>query len=361
LSALITLANCAVITATLRYSGGAESNLWVLFLLPIYTACMLLNGFEVALITLGVLCFNSAFYGFTSADWDATAVFSLAVKDGLFVFASTATWRLARRDRTNRRRLERQKRVLTELEEQFAAQQAELRQSEKMADVGQLTSGVAHDLNNPITVILGTANILLDEPGCLAYKRDLERILRSAELCRTIAVNLLNFAKDSEFRFVSSDIRDVVQSALSIYETTLRQCGIAIRTEFADKLPPVMVSPPHLHRVLLNLMSNARAAMKNGGTLTLRTEAGPRQAPGNPPSVTVAVEDSGPGLSDDTLRKLFKPFNTTKGPDGNGLGLYLGRQIMESHHGLLRAENRSEGGARFTLTLPASLSRAEAA
>jgi signal transduction histidine kinase len=225
-----------------------------------------------------------------------------------------------------------------------------------MADMGQLASGIAHDLNNPITVILGTVKLLLeDEVLSKNIRTDLDRISRSATLCQTITSNVLDFARNSEFKLLRCDIHDVLESALAIYSTTLDDCHVEIERCYGKNIPSVDVSAPHLQRVFLNLMSNARAVMKNGGNLRLRTEALPGLGGMERGLVQISVEDSGPGIAPEMMSKMFKPFNTTKGPkEGTGLGLYLSREIAIKHHGGLRAENVPGGGARFVLYLPAA-------
>ncbi len=361
-AALFILGNCATITAILNFSGKDESNLWVLFLLPIYTVCMLLNGREVVWITFGVISFNWAYHQFSIANWDAETMFFVSLKSGIFIFAAVATWSIASRDRRARERVAHQKVELIELEQRLKEQGDQVSQMEKMADIGQLTSGVAHDLNNPIAVIIGTAKMLLEEDALDHWLRpELERILRSADLCRVITLNLLGLVKQNELYFQMRDINELIDSVLTLYGNTLEQSSIKVEKKYAPDLPALALSESQLQRVFLNLFANARAAMKEGGTLTLTTRffAGRRLNEGS--MVEITVEDTGPGISADAMPKLFKPFNTTKGPDGNGLGLYISREIVNKHNGVLQATNRSQGGARFSILLPAEQLQALAA
>lgn len=361
-SALFILANCAVITAILHYSGKEESNLWVLFLLPIYTVCMLLNGKEVLWITLGVISFNWAFLQYSIDRWETEMMFYVLLKSGIFVFAAAATWSIVSRDRRGRERIVRQKEELLLLETKCREQNDQVVQMEKMADIGQLTSGIAHDLNNPITVILGTIKVMLEDDGMDANMRpDLERILRSAELCRVITMNLLGLVKQNEFTYAMHSVNGMIDSVLVMYENTLAQGRIRVEKKFADDLPVIAMSESHMQRVFLNLFSNAKAAMKDGGTITVTTRVFSSRRQGEGSMIEILVEDTGPGIAPEAMPKLFKPFNTTKGPDGTGLGLYLSREIVNRHNGVLQATNRPHGGARFSILLPVEQMQAMAA
>jgi signal transduction histidine kinase len=362
MSTLFILANCATITAILNYSGKDESNLWVLFLLPIYTVCMLLNGREVVWITFGVVSFNWAFHQFSLERWEAETIFLVSLKSGIFIFAAVATWSLSSRDRRTHMRVVRQKQELLDLECKLREQEHQVLHMEKMADIGQMTSGVAHDLNNPITVIMGTTKLLLEDIDInTIHKPELERILRSAEMCRTITINLLGLAKQGTMQASICYPNQLIDSVLMIYENTLLRANIKIQKKYAPSLPPLLINEPQLHRVLLNLMANARGAMKDGGTLTITTRlfSGRRQGEGT--MVEIMIEDTGPGISSEVMTNLFKPFHTTKGSEGTGLGLYLSREIVNKHNGLLQASNLPEGGARFSLVLPAEKAQAMAA
>lgn len=354
LAALATMGNCAVITAIQAYSGGKDSNLWVLYLLPIYTACILLSGRQILLILLGVISFNTVFYDAPFPLWETSMFLNVALKTGVFSFAAAATWRIVMKDRRAREKLTAQRSDLQELESRFRESESALEESARMADVGQMAAGIAHDLNNPLAVVLGTTHVLLEEIELpVELRTDVERIERAAKLCRTIVANVLNVTREKEVPLSPGDMHEVIESALAIFKSSLNAAGVRVERQFSPSLPLLPMSAPHLERLLLNLMSNAKAAMPKGGVLTIRTVEMRAADPEGVSLVEVAVEDTGTGLPADTVINLFKPFNTTKAPgEGTGLGLYLSREIAMKHNGTLRAENRPEGGARFTLKIP---------
>lgn len=345
----IVLLNCAIITAILNFSGGCDSNLWVLYLLPIYTACLLLNGSELGLVLLGVLCFNGVLYSFTADSMSAPDIFNLSLKGGFFVFASAFTWKIVKKDRRIREKILIQR---TEIE----AMEHKMKEVEPLVDIGQITSGITHDLGNPLAVIACTVQMLLeDETLSKSLRPDLERIARSVQLCQTITTNVLDMAKVNHMKMMTHDIHDSLKSVITMYRPMLEKSGIRIGIDFAENLPMILGSPSHLQRIFFNFLSNARGAMKDGGTIFVRTKVFTPGGENTPSWVKIVFEDTGPGLSPEAISKIFKPFNTTKEMQGGtGLGLYVSREIVSKHNGFLTAENRPEGGARFIILLPIS-------
>lgn len=355
----IVVGNCALVTGILAHSGGADSNLWVLYLLPIYTVCLLLDGFQLALIVTGIALFNAAFH-MLSADRaiDAAIMFNLSVKTGIFFFAAAATWKVAQKDRRSRAKLDDNRAEIERMETRLAAQQSNLQEVKRMADIGQIASGIAHDIAGPLSVIIGTARMLLEDDAAQVFRKDLERIDRAAKLCETISSNVLTFARSKDVQEAPCDLREIVESALQIYGPSLHERNIAVEKDFMPDVPTVNGFSAQLERVVMNLVSNAKHAMAGGGRLRIAVEAVAAR-PFAAPWVQVVVEDTGPGISPEAFAKIFKPFNTTKAQgEGTGLGLYLCRQIAVDHKGRLQVENRSEGGARFILSLPSGAASA---
>ncbi|MFH2202852.1 MAG: HAMP domain-containing sensor histidine kinase [Elusimicrobiota bacterium] len=346
-SALIILANCAVITGMLSHSGGAESKLWVLYLLPIYTACMLLDGGCVIWITGGAAGFNAAFHLINEPVWSDPILFTVAVKCGLLIFAAATTWGIVARGRKTSDLLQ--------------EQSEKLDQAQKLSEVGLVSSGVAHDLKNPLFVIEATCGVLLKRreefPNIVS---DIDRIRRAAEHCRATVSGILGYAGKAKHAPRSCDVNAALDNCLSLFSGALADAGVTVRRLYGGGLPPVRGRIYELQRVFLNLMSNAKDAMEGGGTLTLRTVLR-RDARGGPGYVQLIVDDSGGGLSEQALGGLFRPFVSSKAPGkGTGLGLYMCREIAVQHGGSLTAGNAPQGGARFILSLPAEEDAARA-
>ncbi|MFA6316304.1 MAG: ATP-binding protein [Elusimicrobiota bacterium] len=352
-SAVVVAGNLAVITAILEYSGGAESNLWVLFLLPVYTACMILGGREVFLVTTGTISFNSVYVMAEAPYRTMPLAFGLAIKAAVLVFAAASTWRIAHRDRASRSRLRAQVAELERLEGRLVDETRRARQSDAAAESGIMMVGVAHDVSNVFWVVENAAEVLLDQVGGdPAARAEADRILRSVSVGRGILAHLLQHVRQEKLRLEPLDLNAALEGVLDMAGQSLVKAGVAVEKRLAADLPRVAGSKAHLERVFLNLVSNARDAMKAGGTLRIRTEAADPVA-GRSPEVRVIVADTGPGLPAEVRAKIFTPFVTTKrSGQGTGLGLFLCREIVNQHNGAIRAENPAAGGARFTVTLP---------
>jgi two-component system NtrC family sensor kinase len=233
---------------------------------------------------------------------------------------------------------------------QLAALQQQLVQSEKMSAVGQLVSGVAHELNNPLATIIGFTE--LAKMDLVAGKGDskaiqlMEDINFQADRCRRIVTNLLQFARWQEPRLETIRINEVVQQALQLREYELESRNVSLVREF-DPADPIVSADPHkMQQVMLNLLNNAHDAIQESGskgTIWVRTRA-------EGENVTIEFLDNGTGIRDPA--KVFDPFYTTKEVGkGTGLGLSICYGIVQEHRGEIRAENW-EKGARFIITLP---------
>ena len=352
LSALIILANCGVITGIMSYSGGPESNLWVLYLLPIYTVSLLLSGREVAWITIGAVSFNTIFYIVSFNALSAATIFELCLKNGIFVFSAALTWRLASAERRSSGKLRLQREELDRLEEKARVQAAHDDQTEQLAAVGLISAGIVHDLKNPLAVIQGFTNICLQEKSLdSAVRNDIETIKRTTIRCQDLVAGILSAAKKEDTPRVECEIHELIESAVELCGNIFADAGIVIEKKFNRHPLRVLGHPQQLERIMLNLLGNAAKAMPSGGALTIRTQTDCMK--GGRSRVMIVVEDTGAGISDEAMTNLFKPFSTTRPlAGGTGLGLYLSRDIAVKHGGSLQAGNAPTGGARFTLTLP---------
>ncbi|MCE7874151.1 GAF domain-containing protein, partial [bacterium CPR1] len=225
--------------------------------------------------------------------------------------------------------------------------EVQLVQSSKLAAVGQLAAGVAHELNTPLNSILlaaETASELVESSPERARKH-LELTVRSGLRARDIVAKLLYYARDAREGKVEADLNQVVRDTLELHGHQLRLSGLEVECELAE-LPRISMCPNEIQQVLVNLLLNARDVLPAGGKVWVRTR---RQDSW----LELEVEDSGPGVPKEAAEKIFDPFFTTKPiGQGTGLGLSVSRQILERHGGTLRLEE-SRRGARFVLALPA--------
>lgn len=222
--------------------------------------------------------------------------------------------------------------------------------SERLAILGQLAAGVAHEINNPLGGILMYSHLLLDDTGPDDPRRNnLERIARETGRCRDIVRGLLDFARQSELEVAEADINEVIEKTLSLVENHVLFQNVRLVKQLAGDIPSVRMDRGQIQQVLLNIVMNAVEAMGvQGGTLQIasrhkETEEG----------VMVVVSDSGPGIAPENLRRLFEPFFTTKGVgQGVGLGLAISYGIVEKHGGKLSVESEVGKGATVSLVLP---------
>ncbi len=231
------------------------------------------------------------------------------------------------------------------------ATQEQLIQSEKLASLGQLAAGVAHELNNPLSTILLFSDVLLREsdPDC-QLRSDLETIVRETNRCKTIVGSLLDFARQHQVEAQELDINNFIQTIIEVEKKHKRYENIAIETDLASDLPTIQADPAQLQAVFINLMENASEAMPNGGYIRIKT------APGPIGRLTITLEDTGEGISLDNVPKLFTPFFTTKPVGkGTGLGLAIVYGIVKMHRGQIHIQSEVGKGTNITITLPLQL------
>ena len=232
------------------------------------------------------------------------------------------------------------------------ALESQLMQSEKLATVGTLVSGVAHELNNPLTSVAGLSEFLLERgTGDDTAREHLRVINDQAERASRIVRNLLSFARKSPAERTAVDLGDVAQRTLLLLGYELGRAGIVVETVIEPGLPAVGGNRDELQQVLLNLLTNAAYALQQVAAdaprrLTVHVAA-------EADRVVLRVSDTGPGIPREALGQIFDPFFTTKPPgEGTGLGLFLAYGIAEAHGGSLTAESAPGEGATFALTLP---------
>ncbi len=229
--------------------------------------------------------------------------------------------------------------------------QDRLSQSEKMSSLGQMISGVAHELNNPLASILGYAQLLqataAKEGGVLSQR--LQIMDQEARRCRKIVQNLLSFARRRDPERKPYSLNDLVRSVIALMRYQFRMDSIKIVSETDPELSHLHGDAHQIQQALLNLMTNARHAMKEegGGNLSIRTARDGLDA------ALLIVEDDGPGIPASIRNRIFDPFFTTKAPgEGTGLGLSLVYGAITSHGGRVECDTAPSGGARFTVRLP---------
>jgi len=228
-----------------------------------------------------------------------------------------------------------------------------LLQTEKMAALGHLVSGIAHELNNPLTAIMGYAQLLLGHGLAPLPLSEAEKVYHEAERARRIVKNLLYFARETKTERTRVDLNEIVERTLALRSYELKVENIAVETDLDARLPPTMADPYQLQQILLNLLVNAEHALledRGRGRVRIRTRHASSPAPGR---IVLEVSDDGPGIPAGNASRIFDPFFTTKPPGvGTGLGLSIVYGIVKQHEGEITVENLPGSGAKFTVELP---------
>ena len=226
---------------------------------------------------------------------------------------------------------------------------SQLIHSERLSAVGQLVSGVAHELNNPLQSILGFTELLIDAEERPELRRDLEHVRSEAIRAGKIVRNLLAFVRRSSSERAITQVNELVKTTISLRSYEFGSANIRLFESYGEGLPAVFINPEEIQQVILNLILNAEQAMRSahrGGTLTLTTKCVDEM-------VTIEIQDDGPGVPAALAGRVFEPFFSTKEVgEGTGLGLSIAMGIAEAHGGTLTLVPTSKG-ACFRLALPA--------
>ncbi|MEM1346810.1 MAG: ATP-binding protein, partial [Pseudomonadota bacterium] len=223
-------------------------------------------------------------------------------------------------------------------------------QSEKLTALGELLAGVAHELNNLLSVVVGQSLMLCEDLDDPTHLRRAEKIGTAAERCAKIVKTFLAMARQRPAQLAPVALDGVVETALDVVGERLRSDGITLERALAAGLPPVSADEDQITQVIVNLLVNAQQALagRTGARVRVTAERGAA-----PTTLTVRIEDNGPGVPPDLRQRIFEPFFTIKDVgEGTGVGLALSHRIAAAHGGHLEVGESALGGASFSLSLP---------
>jgi two-component system NtrC family sensor kinase len=246
-----------------------------------------------------------------------------------------------------------------EMTQKLAEAQTQIYHSDKLASIGRLAAGVAHEINNPLTGVLTFSSFLLKRAeGNPEMKADLETIVRETKRCREIVKDLLDFARPVPIRMVDVNLNDIIQRALNIVDNQLQFKHITVHKFLDASLPNVSADAGQLQQVLINLLVNAADAIEDeeGGEISIFSDV---TMHGGEACVKIMLKDTGCGISQENLPKIFEPFYTTKEQKGTGLGLAVAWGIIDKHGGTISVQSEEGKGSQFTIMLPISKSEQE--
>ena len=231
-------------------------------------------------------------------------------------------------------------------EDQFKLQE-QLRHADRLATIGQLAAGVAHELNEPLGNILGFAQLARKCPGVPRQAdQDIEKIQTASMNAREVIRKMLTFTRPMPPQKKRVSLNQVIEEGLYFFESRCAKKGVQVFRSLSPDLPEVLADPVQLNQVLVNLVINALQAMPRGGTLSIQTVS----AAGH---LSLIIEDTGIGMSEEIIKHIFTPFFTTKEVgQGTGLGLPVVHGIITSHGGSIDVESKVGCGTRFEIRLP---------
>jgi nitrogen-specific signal transduction histidine kinase/HAMP domain-containing protein len=222
--------------------------------------------------------------------------------------------------------------------------QQQLIQAAKLAAIGELASNIAHEINNPLTSILGFSQLIQDEDDIEKIMNDVELIQQESLRARGIVKQLLEFSKKKSLELKETDINRLLKDVIKLIEVNIKSTGIRLEEEYKD-VPNIMADSDQLKQVFINLMNNGIAAMGSEGILSIET--------GNLDNeVFINIADTGMGIDNELIPHIFEPFFTTKDEKGTGLGLSVSYKIVDSHGGRINVTSKKGHGTTFTIILP---------
>jgi len=254
--------------------------------------------------------------------------------------------------------LESKNKELRKAYEELKMSEAMLIQSEKMASLGQLSAGIAHELKNPLSIILQGIAYVQSSVEDSTLIDACERIKKSAIRADIVIQNLLSFSRQTPPSFTEADMNILIEEALAMVEHQMNLQNIEIIRNYSHRISVVLADGNQIKQVFINVFINASEAMKGGGAITITTTTG--SGKDREPCVEVAITDTGTGIPEEIINNVLDPFfSTKKGSGGTGLGLSVTKGIIDRHHGSIAINSKEGAGTTVTITLPCNPSSKE--
>jgi len=340
----------------LIWNAGLNSSFFIILLLPVISAATNFGGRGTALAT-GAAC--AVYLSFLAlVDWNAQTLyrddwFELSIRTMFYPVVGFLTYRLAEANRQKTRKLEATAAELADANKHLQEAQAEIRRSERLAALGQLTAGLAHELRNPLGTMKTSAELLARQvSGESEIAKEMAGYIAS-EVDRTnsLITRFLDFARPQHLRLEKGEIAALLDRVVEQFdrEKSGAIATVSVFKNYSPDVPPVAFDSQLLERALLNLVVNAAQASPPGGAVTLKTR---RLESGEGSVAEIAVIDRGSGIQPKDLESIFNPFFTTK-PEGVGLGLAIVSKIVDEHSGKIAVESTPGEGSVFRVYLPA--------
>ncbi|MFB3923512.1 MAG: ATP-binding protein [Terriglobia bacterium] len=342
-------------SSVVNCTGGIESSYYLIYFLPVVTAAMYFEAWESLLwtaLTSAAYCSFLLWVPWWKVEVDAEGATELLIRNLFLFLAAIVVNRFVTENRRQSRQYRQLAETLAETNRRLEQIQAEARRSERLAALGQLSAGLAHEIRNPLGVIKGSSEMLNKRlQGSDQVAGELAGYI-SSEVNRLnmIVTRFLDFARPSNLQFKTEAVTPVVDRALKNAHDRWPEARVEVQRDYAREVPPVPLDADMCEQVFTNLFLNAYEAMeKDGGTLKVtiaRANHDGRQG------VEIEIHDSGPGIPAELREQIFNPFFTTK-KSGVGLGLSIVSKIIDDHRGWIRLSSDTGKGASFRVFLPA--------
>ena len=334
------------------HTGGINSSYYPIYYVPVVSAAMLFSGMETLVWTLLTSVAYCSFLIPAVVVYELTpnALTELAIRNLFFFLTAIVVNRFVTENRNQAMRYQRLAATLAKTNQRLEQAQAEARRSERLAALGQLSAGLAHEIRNPLGVIKGSAEMLnrhVGEANPLAAELS-GYISSEVERLNALVGRFLDFARPMKLNRRPEDIVALLDRSITTVQKQKPDSKVIIERRYSEGLPPLPLDADLCAHIFDNLVANAIEAMPEGGKL--RISAAPANSNGLE-GVEVSVEDTGPGVAEDIREQIFNPFFTTK-KTGVGLGLSIVSKMVDHHGGWIRLENGNEGGAFFRLFFP---------
>jgi two-component system sensor histidine kinase HydH len=340
------------------YGGGIGSSFYLILFLPVITAATnfgLLGTAAVSFAACGLYLSFLLFVDFSRQVIPPDQVRELVLRVLFLPVVAFLTHQLAEANRSEARKLQVAAGQLEKANRSLQEAQAEVRRSERLAALGQLTAGLAHELRNPLATIKNSAEMLAKQAGPGIAGELAGYIAQEVDRTSALVTRFLDFARPRPLRLERAELNEVLDRAIARFEAEHGNGAgrVSVFKNFSPDVPPVWLDPALMEHVVSNLLANARQASPTGAAITVKTQLAKTDSG---PAAEISVIDRGSGIDPQHLEAIFNPFFTTK-PDGVGLGLAIVSKIVDEHGGRITVETVPGEGSVFLVYLPLGDSR----
>jgi len=331
------------------YTGALNSSYFLVLLLPVVSAATTMGGWATVAVTLLASASFLSFLLFLNLEDLSRYLFDwkeLFLRVVFLPVVGLLTFQLAKANRLEARKSQATAQELARANEELVKAEAAVRRSERLAALGQLTAGLAHELRNPLGTIRASAEMLKKVSGenNPVGREMTEYITSEVDRANSLVTRFLEFARPLPLKPVATDVHEVIDRAVQQYERSADRPEVSVYKNYDPTVRPVPLDGEWMERVFYNLLRNAAEASPAGGSITVKT----RPVDG---FIEIAVIDRGSGITPEHLESIFNPFFTTK-PSGVGLGLAIVSKIIDEHGGRILVESEPGHGSVFRVLLP---------